>query len=68
MQFEHLKISAKLKKLKPFSAQGPDKISSRLLIEVADTICVPLAIIFEKSMAEGEVPSNWKKANITPIF
>ena len=52
MQFEHLKISAKLKKLKPFSAQGPDKISSRLLIEVADTICVPLAIIFEKSMVK----------------
>ncbi|CAM5165031.1 unnamed protein product [Natator depressus] len=39
-----------------------------MLKELADVIAEPLAIIFENSWRSGEVPDDWKKANVVPIF
>ena len=55
--------SKKIKKLKPDSAFGPDKIGPRVLQATADILCAPLVIVFRKSLEEGVVPGN-----ITPIF
>ena len=35
---------------------------------MAGVVAESLSIIFEKSWLFGEVPSDWEKGNITPIF
>jgi len=61
-------IKQKVKKLKPFSAPGPDGFNSSLLIELSEEPCYPLCLLFTKFMNEGSVPKEWKCANVTPIF
>jgi len=36
--------------------------------ELADVTAEPLSIISERSWRTGEVPEDWRKANVTPIF
>jgi len=57
-----------LKYLNIYKASGPDQISTRFLKETAEVVAPILKIIFETSLHSGEVPHNWKVANVTPIF
>jgi hypothetical protein len=62
------KVVSKLKKLKPCSAPGPDRIWPRVLHSLADVLGPPLAVIYTRCLEEGSVPPEWKRANVTPIF
>ena len=46
---------------------GLEDIHPRVLKEMT-VFAEPQCIIFEKSWLSGEVPSDWKKGNVTPIF
>ncbi|KFP80807.1 hypothetical protein N311_09393, partial [Apaloderma vittatum] len=57
-----------LKNLKLHKSMGPDEIHPRVLREVADEVARLFSIISERSWQSGEVPTDWKRGNITSIF
>ncbi len=57
-----------IRELRKDAAPGPDGIRPILLKETEDQICVPLEILFRKSLREGVVPIEWRTANVTPIY
>ena len=57
-----------LLKIKVNKAPGPDCIYPRILKELRDKLVKPLTIIFSKSINDGIVPQDWKRANVTPMF
>ncbi|KFV88061.1 RNA-directed DNA polymerase from mobile element jockey, partial [Struthio camelus australis] len=57
-----------LGKLDIHKSMGPDGMRPRVLRELADIIARLLSIIFERTWRTGEVPKDWKKANVTPVF
>ena len=57
-----------LNNLKADKAAGPDQMKPILLKELrhelADTIC----LLFQKSLSTGDIPTDWTKANVCPIY
>ena len=49
-------------------APGPDGLSARLLKECSSEIAPILTLIYNKSLAQGTVPDDWRQANVAPIF
>jgi len=54
--------------LNPQKASGPDEVPARLLQSLAVEVAPALTLIFEQSIQTGKLPSQWKKAWITPVF
>ena len=57
-----------LKDLKPNKAAGIDKMSPKILREIADEIADIITSLFNDSINSGEIPGNWLCALITIIF
>ncbi|TRZ18493.1 hypothetical protein HGM15179_008643 [Zosterops borbonicus] len=50
-----------------YKSVGPDGIHARVKRELADELEKLLSIIYQQSWLTGEVPYDWKLANVTPI-
>ena len=61
-------VEAVLKSLDPNKATGPDEIPARILKETATTIAPSLCKLFNRSLGEGYIPSEWKLANVVPVY
>lgn len=55
-------------KLNVYKPMGPDGMHPRVLKELGEVVAEPLSIIFEKSWLSGEVPDDWRKGHIAPIY
>ena len=60
-------VKEKLTSLNPNKSPGHDKWHPFFLSNIADAICVPLSILFKKSLKEG-AHDSWKKAIIAAIY
>ena len=45
-----------------------DGVSNRILKEAIDSISEPLCKLFNKSLHQGKFPTQWKYANVIPIY
>uniref|UniRef100_A0A452HQ50 RNA-directed DNA polymerase from mobile element jockey n=1 Tax=Gopherus agassizii TaxID=38772 RepID=A0A452HQ50_9SAUR len=57
-----------LDRLDVFKSPEPEEMHPRILQELTEEISEPLVIIFEKSQKTGEIPDDWKRADIVPIY
>jgi len=55
-------------RLNAYKSMGSDEMHASVLKEVVDVVAEPLSVIYEKLWLSSEVPSDWKKGNITPTF
>ena len=53
--------------LNPNKAPGPDLISPKLLKEGKHQLITPLRKLFNLSLTMKKFPSDWKRANVTPV-
>ena len=54
--------------LNPSKALGPDSIKPIVLKNLSNEIALFLSVLFQKSLHSGQVPHDWTKACVTPIF
>ena len=57
-----------LNSLKVHKAAGPDKITARVLKQLASVISPILTTIYKRSYETGEIPQDWRSADITPVY
>jgi hypothetical protein len=61
-------VQTELQKLDVTKAPGPDGIPTYLLKTCANEIAPLLTEIYNNSLSTSKLPTEWKRANITPVY
>ena len=52
----------------PHTAAGPDGLSGKLYHRLAYVLATPLAIIYQQSIYQAKIPSDWRLAKVIPLY
>ena len=61
-------VAKLLDKLNVLKAPGPDGLNARVLKECSTQISPILAHIYNESLAQGNVPDDWRQTNVSPVY
>ena len=61
-------VAKLLDELNVHKASGPDGLNARVLKECSNEISPILELIYNESLAHGDVPDEWRQANVSPVF
>ena len=61
-------VMKKLKELDPSKAQGPDQIPPKVLKELSNELEALLSKLFNMSLEKGQVPQDWKVAEVVAKY
>ena len=62
------KVLKKLKMLKTNKSPGPDMCHPCVLSRLREELVTPLTMLYQKSLSTGELPEEWKTANVTALY
>lgn len=62
------KVKKQLSGLNTSKAAGPDGLHPLLLSNAADSLALPITLLFRKSLIEGKIPEDWRCAHVCPVF
>ena len=68
IEINEQRISKAIDHLKNNKAAGVDDLNSSFIKGCSSGIVKPLNLIFKQSLVTGQIPCDWKKANVTAIF
>jgi len=54
--------------LNPHKATGPDHVPARILKETANEVARIMTMLFQASLIQGQIPSDWSEALVTTLF
>jgi len=61
-------VKSRLERLREDKSPRVDNLSPRVLKLISEEIAHPASMLFSQSMNEGDVPLDWRSANVKPIF
>ena len=61
-------VCALLLKIKPHCAGGPDDIPAKILQLFARELAPAVTLLFQASLHQSKVPSDWKWSRVVPVF
>ena len=67
IDFNFRRVRSLLNKVNTNKAPGPDAIHGQVLKNCASSLAYPLSLIFKTSYNTGQIPDEWKLANVVPV-